>query len=336
MARDDAKAGISRRTLLIGGGAGVGLLVAWRLWPRSYAQNLRAAEGEAIYNAYLKIARDGRVIVAVPQAELGQGVYTSLPQILADELGADWRTVSVEPAPVSPLYANRVLAGEQSFLAQIGRSPDVREGLMLTLGSTSVRAFEAPLREAGAGARALLSMAAARRWNVNWEELDTRAGFVWGPEGRIPFAELAEEAAGLELPDNLPIRGGIDNRLTGQPLPRLDVPSKLDGSARFAGDIRVEDMVFAAIRSGPPGSRLSAIDKAAAERVPGTLKIVRNPEWVAVAATNWWAAAKALDALRPALRGAGRSAGQPRDPGGAEQRTGLGRRNAHPRKRRHE
>ena len=89
-----------------------GLVLAWSLWPRSYAPNLRAAPGETLFNAFLKIGRDGRVIVAVPQAELGQGVYTSLPQILADELGADWRTVSVEPAPISPLYANQLLAEE--------------------------------------------------------------------------------------------------------------------------------------------------------------------------------------------------------------------------------
>lgn len=310
MARDSEGRGISRRTLLIGGGAGVGLLVAWKFWPRSYAPNLRAAEGETIYNAFLKIGRDGRVIVAVPQTEIGQGVYTSLPQILADELGADWRTVSVEPAPVSPLYANRLIAGEAAddsglpgFVQGVGRwaarDYATKNALMLTLGSTSVRAFEAPLREAGAGARALLSIAAANRWDLSWEELDTRDGFVWGPAGRIPFAELAEAAAGLDLPEHLPIRGGIDNRLTGQSLPRLDVPSKLDGSARFAADIRLEDMVYAAVRSGPPGSRLAGVNAAAAERVPGTLKIVRNPEWVAVAATNWWAAAKALDAIRP-------------------------------------
>ncbi|HST35398.1 MAG TPA: molybdopterin cofactor-binding domain-containing protein, partial [Allosphingosinicella sp.] len=218
MARDAEARGISRRTLLIGGGAGVGLLVAWKFWPRSYAPNLRAAEDETIYNAFLKIGRDGRVIVAVPQTEIGQGVYTSLPQILADELGADWRTVSVEPAPVSPLYANRLLAGEAAddsglpgFLHGVGRwaarDYATKSALMLTAGSTSVRAFEAPLREAGAGARALLSIAAANRWNVGWEELDTRAGFVWGPEGRIPFAELAEAAAGLDLPTHLPVRG---------------------------------------------------------------------------------------------------------------------------------
>src|SRR3954470_5159261 len=211
MASAGAKRGISRRTLLIGGGAGAGLLVAWRFWPRHYAPNLRAAPGESVFNAFLKLGTDGRVIVAVPQAELGQGVWTSLPQILADELGADWRTVAVEPAPLSPLYANRLLAEQAAndselpgFLRGAGRwsARDfaTRNALTITGGSTSVRAFEAPLREAGAGARALLSLAAAARWNVDWEELDSHDGFVWRGADRLPFAALAEEAAALALP----------------------------------------------------------------------------------------------------------------------------------------
>jgi len=310
MASDGAARGISRRTLLVGGGAGIGLVLAWRFWPRRYAPNLRAREGETLFGAYLKIGRDGRVTVAVPQTELGQGVWTSLPQILADELGADWRTVAVEPAPVSPLYANALVAAEAAddsalpgFLRGVGRwvarEHAVKDALMLTGGSTSIRAFEPRMREAGAGARALLSMAASARWDADWRELDTREGFVWRGEDRIPFAELAEAAAEFDLPDELPVRGGYENRLAGQPLPRLDVPAKLDGSAPFAGDIRLPNMVHAAVRSGPPGSRLVDLDRAAADTVHGALAVIRNPEWVAVAATNWWAAARALDAANP-------------------------------------
>lgn len=309
MAKDGARGGISRRTLLVGGGAGVGLALAWALWPRTYRPNLRAAEGESLMGAFLKIGRDGRVVVAVPQVEIGQGVYTALPQILADELGADWRTVSVEPAPVSPLYANLLLAEEASadsaFPAAFGvdrwtaRQYATRNALMMTAGSSSVRAFEARLREAGAGARALLSKAAARRWNADWEELDTRAGFVWRGGDRLAFGELAEAAAREDLPDNLPVRGGLDNRLVGQALPRLDVPAKLDGSARFAGDIRLPDMIHVAARSAPRGSRRTSINRDDARTVPGMLGILDNPGWIGVAATNWWAAAKALDALQP-------------------------------------
>ena len=301
---------MNRRTLLVGGGVGVGLVLAWSLWPRSYEPNLRAGEGETLFNAFLKIGRDGRVIVAVPQAEIGQGVYTSLPQILADELGADWRTVSVEPAPISPIYANQLLAesviapGLPSAFQGIGswaaREYATRAALMLTGGSTSVRAFEARLREAGAAARALLSMAAADRWNIHWEGLDTFGGFVVSGADRIAFAELAEAAAELELPENLPVRGGLQNRLTGEPLPRLDLPAKVDGSAQFGGDIRLPDMVYASTRQGPIGdSRLIGIDRAAVAKMHGVLSVFQTDRWAGVAATNWWAADRALTAINP-------------------------------------
>jgi len=316
MAGSRERRGISRRGLLIGGGAAVGLAIAWQVWPRSYAPNLRAGEGETLFNAFLKIGVDGRVIVAVPQAEIGQGVYTTLPQILADELGADWRTVGVEPAPLSPLYANQLLAAEiagnplPSPLESVGAwavdEYATRGALVMTGGSTSVRAFEPRLREAGAAARALLQMAAAARWEVNWEELDTRGGFVVGAGGRsLRFAELAAEAAALELPEHPPVRGGLENRLVGQPLPRIDTPAKVDGSARFAADIRLPEMVYAVVRSGPRGTTLSALDQAAGDRTVGALHVLRNPTWVAVVATNTWAAEQSLNAMQPRWRPGG-------------------------------
>ena len=301
---------ISRRTLLVGGGTGAGLVLAWALWPRSYAPNLRANPGETVFNAFLKIANDGRITIAVPQAEIGQGVYTSLPQVLADELGADWRTVAVEPALISPLYANHLLAEEaiegtlpsafQGIGTWAAQEYATRSALMLTGGSSSIRAFEGRFREAGSGARALLSMAAARRWDAEWELLDTANGFVVNGRDKISFGELAEEAAGLELPENLPVRGGVVNRLAGQSVPRLDLPSKVDGSAQFAGDIRLPDMVFASVRQGPIGdSRLIRVDRAAANRVGGVLAIVERPGWAAAVATNWWTANRAVEALKP-------------------------------------
>ena len=305
--------GISRRSLLVGGGLGVGLVLAWSLLPRRYEPNLRAAPGETLFNAFLKIGRDGRVIVAVPQAELGQGVYTSLPQILADELGADWRTVAVEPAPINPLYANQLLAEEaagaglpsafQGIARWAAHEYATRSTLMLTGGSSSIRAFEGRMREAGAAARALLSMAAADRWGADWERLDTAAGFVVNGSDRIPFAELAEAAADYEVPANLPARGGVENRLAGQDLPRIDLPAKVDGTAQFAGDVRLPDMLFASVMSGPIGdSFLARVDRAAAEKAPGLVGIVEHERWVGAAATNWWAADKALRALRPVFR----------------------------------
>lgn len=301
MARGGERKGISRRTLLVGGGAGAGLVLAWALWPRTLAPSLRAGEGEHVFNAFLRIGNDGRVIVAVPQSELGQGSWTALSQILADELGADWRTIGVEPAPLGPIYANPLLAeGEGSdFRRWRARQFEGGEAAMLTAGSTSVRAFEKPLREAGAGARALLMKAAARRWEVEWETLDTAAGFVVDAGRRIAFAELAEAAADEELPAYLPIRAGIDNRLVGQPLPRLDSPSKIDGSAPFAGDIRLPEMVYASVRSGPgEDSRLAGWDRPAGLAVPGVLGAFDAPGWVACVASNWWAAERGVEALK--------------------------------------
>ena len=302
--------GITRRRLIAGGGIGVGLVLAYAAWPRSYRPNLTAAAGESIFDAFLKIGEDGHVTVVVPQAEMGQGVYTSLPQILADELGADWRTVAVEPAPINPLYANDFLAKEAAEQALPGFLQDVgtwaaheyalRSTLMITGGSSSVRGFEGKLRTAGAAARVMLCMAAAERWEVDWRACDTEDGFVTrGPE-RLRFGALAAEAAAMTPPSDLPLRAPAERKLSGRPLPRLDLPAKVDGSARFAGDVRLPDMVFAAIRQAPLGdSRLVTVDKAAADRIPGVVAVFEHPGWVAATATNWWAANRALDALAP-------------------------------------
>ena len=312
MAEADHAPRFTRRTLLIGGGAGAGLLLAWSLWPRRYVPNLRTAPGEHLFNAFLKIAGDGRIVVAVPQAELGQGVWTSLPQILADELGAAWETVAVEPAPLGALYANQLIAEDREAAAVPGwlqgaarwraRETATSEAAMVTGGSTSVRAFEAAMREAGAGARALLMKAAAARWDLPWESLDTAGGFVVHESRKLRFGELAESASQEELPDVLLMRGGVDNRLAGQPLPRIDLPSKVDGSARFAGDVRLPEMLFASVRSAPRGGHLLRIDTEAPKRIPGVAMLFDSPQWVAALATSWWAADRALRATNPAWR----------------------------------
>ena len=121
---------LDRRTLLIGGGAGVGLIVAFSVWPRHLSSDLSVRSGEEAFGNYIKIARDGRITVAVPQVETGQGIWTALPQIVADELGAAWETIAVEPAPLANDYANP-LASEEGW----------PEGIRITAEATSVRAF---------------------------------------------------------------------------------------------------------------------------------------------------------------------------------------------------
>jgi len=304
MARGGETGGVSRRTLLVGGGAGVGLVLAWAFWPRGGA-GLHAGAGETALNAYLKIGSDGRVVVAVPQAELGQGVWTSLPQILADALGADWRTVGVEPAPLAAVYANAVLGaaadeGSHWLPRALGAA---REQVMATAGSTSIRAFEAPMREAGTAARALLMKAAARRWDADWRSLRTGAGFVTDGKRRIAFAELAEAAADESVPSDPPERSAGEERLYGRSLPRLDLPSKVDGTAQYGADVRLPGMIYASVRAGPSdSSRLDRADERAAARVPGVIGVHRDEGggWIAVVAINGWVAERGIEALAPA------------------------------------
>ena len=287
--------GLTRRNLLIGGGAGVGLIVAWQLWPRIHKPNLNTAPGEQVFNGFVKIGTDGHVTAVVPQVEMGQGVYTTLPQILADELGADWRTIAVEPAPHNAIYANTFFAAENGDDGLFAGDAE-----MVTGGSTSVREYEARLRDAGAAARALLCLAAAKRWDADWQACDTANGFVLRGDDRMRFGEVAAEAATLEIPRNVAWRSDHDNRLVGQSVPRLDLPSKVDGTVNYAADIRLSDMVFAAIAQGPLGdAKLKSVNKAAAERITGVLSVVQTDRWVATVATNWWAANRAVEAMAP-------------------------------------
>lgn len=302
--------GIDRRTLLVGGGAAAGLLIAWGAWPRDYQPNLTVAPNETLFNAFLKIDTAGQIIVIVPQLEMGQGVTTVLPQILADELGADWRTVAVQMAPVNPLYANSLLT-EQWMDADWARATGgagswtVREyarrsAIMLTGGSTSLAMFGPAYREAGAAARVLLCKAAAARWDVTWESCDIVDGLVTDGKRKLKIGELAGDATGFALPEFLPERQGSEGRLIGKDVPELDLPSKIDGSHNYAADIRLPDMVYASIRQGPIGAtRLLAVNEAAAKAITGFLRIVKTDRWVAVVAANWWAANRALDALDP-------------------------------------
>ena len=267
---------IDRRTLLVGGGVGIGLIVAFAAWPRKVGSALTAARGEQIFGDYLKIAPDGRVTVAIPQAETGQGIWTGLAQIAADELGAAWEQVAVEPAPAAKIYANAMV------------------GARLTAGATSIRAYEAPLRAAGAMARDLLIRAAAEIWGVDPAQCDTADGFVLNRAQRLGFGQLAEAAAGLEPADQPKLRKPGSGRLAGQSLARLDLPPKSDGSLRFAGDVRLPKMLFASVRMAPPGGRLRGFARAAAEKVPGVQPLVVGGGWLAALGDTSWAAERAL------------------------------------------
>jgi isoquinoline 1-oxidoreductase beta subunit len=297
---------LDRRTLLIGGGAGVGLVVAVALWPRHLHSELARRKGEEAFGNFIKIARDGRVTVAVPQVETGQGIWTGLAQIVADELGAAWEAIAVEPAPLTASYGN-ALAGQEGWLDGVGMMRRRRIGndgrMRVTAGSTSVRAFEEPLRAAAAVARAMLVGAAADRWNADPEECETGDGFVMNRGRTFTFGELAEEAAERSPPGKTGPRRGARGRLIGKPLPRLDGPSKADGSWRFAGDVRLPGMLFASVRAAPPGGKLTGYSREAVEKLGGARQLVAREDWVGVVAENWWAAERALHAADPVFSG---------------------------------
>lgn len=288
---------VNRRALLIGGGAGVGLIVALNAWPRRVGSGLRPRDREAVLGAFLKVAESGRVTLAVPQAETGQGAWTGLAQIVADELGVAWEQMAVEPAPSSPLYANPMIdvGGLKPWTVR-----ETRARLRITAGSTSIRAFEGPLRTAAATARAMLVAEAAARWDVPAAQCQTAEGAVIHEGKRSLFGALAAGAAARD-PGKPVVRG--PGKIVGQSLPRLDLPPKSDGSLRFAADIRLPGMMFASLRMAPPGGRLTGFAEAAARRTPGLRDLVVTPGWIAAIGETWAAAERALTTANPRFTG---------------------------------
>ncbi|RIV83015.1 xanthine dehydrogenase family protein molybdopterin-binding subunit [Aurantiacibacter xanthus] len=313
---------LTRRGILAGAALGGGLLVAWTLLPRQFDNPLAPSDNEVAFDAWVKIAADGVVTVAVPQLEMGQGVTTLLPQIVAMELGADWRQVAVEPAPVSGAYANLPLAARwvplwRPLLPDLASQPDdflverfaQGNNFTATAQGFTLPAYELACREAGASARAMLAMAAADRWDVAWEECEAAGGFIRHGENVASFAELALDAARFDAPEVPPLRAQSPSEPVGdialgdQPrtaFPRLDLPSKVDGSHVFAADVRLPDMVYAAIRHAPlDKATLAQFDPALASGQRGLIQLVRGKNWLAALGETWWAAEEALKKIAP-------------------------------------
>ena len=320
LARDPGAAspkpkGVTRRRLLIATGAASGLAIGYALWPRHLSLAGLAGRGETAINAWIKIGIDGRVTVFVPQAEMGQGVYSALPQIVADELGADWNAVGVEPASQAAVYANHgmILDATQALPAAVrgmarwaGSQAVDYYTMHMTGGSTSVRGFEMPLREAGAAAREMLCRAAARRWGVDWRNCDTASGFVVHQANRLPFSAVAQAATLEDAPSSPVLRVAAQRKLIGKPVIRLDIPAKTDGSARFGLDVRLPGMVYAAVTQGPLGATRTRVDTS---KLPVGTRLVEGPGFVAVVAAGWYAASQALAAVTIAYTPAARPAG---------------------------
>ncbi len=278
-----SKGGISRRTFLKAcAAAGGGLLLSFSL-PALMRNAGAATENTFAPNAFIRIDRLGRVTLVVHQVEMGQGTYTSLPMLLAEELEVDLARVHLEHAPPDDkLYANPLV------------------GFQATGGSTSVRGAWEPLRRAGAAARTMLVSAACATWNVDSNSCRAEKGeVIHVPTGRkLDYGALADKAATLPVPDQVTLKDPKDFKLIGTPAKRLDSQDKVNGKAHFSIDVKVPGMKIATVAACPVfGGKLAGVDEAKAKAVKGVHQVVRLDDAVAVVADHMWAAKQGLAAL---------------------------------------
>jgi isoquinoline 1-oxidoreductase subunit beta len=277
--------GLSRRFFLTTAvAAGGGLLIGSLLdSARPGATMATPGAAEVALNAWIRISPDDVVTLICSQSEMGQGVMTTLPAVLAEELGADWGRVNIEFSPTTPPYRNP------------------RVNWQYTGNSESTTGFFALLRTMGAAAREMLITAAAARWGVTAEACFTDNGKVLHQlTGRsLAFGELAEDAAKITPPVNPPLKPESEWKLLGKSLARVDLPAKFNGSAVFGLDFSVPGMVHAAVRHSPVhGGTVASFDKSSVMSLPGVIDVVPIPNGVAVVARQYWQAQQALQSLK--------------------------------------
>ena len=286
--RGERDRGLSRRSFLrVTTTAAGGLLVALYADRQAFAQNGKQATPPPYPpEAFVHIMPDGRIVITVNRVELGQGITTSLPMILADELDADWSQVTAELAPAADVYKDPIF------------------GLQIVAGSASIANSFQQYRELGARTRALLIAAAANRWNVTPDQCRTEASVVYGPGGRSAgYADLAADAALLPVPEQVALKNPSQFRLIGTRTRRLDGRSKCDGSFKFAIDLDLPGMQIAVLARPPVfGGRVKSIDDREARAVSGVREIFEIPlvhgTAIAVVADRFWAAKRARDVLK--------------------------------------
>jgi isoquinoline 1-oxidoreductase subunit beta len=276
---------ISRRGLL-GGGLASGFLLAFHLPTYGASEPVRGSgdtKAKFAPNAFIRIDPAGKTTLVMPQVEMGQGVYTSVAMILAEELDADYQQVVLEHAP-----PNDKLYGNPTF------------GIQVTGNSNSIRAFWKPLREAGAAARAMLIQAAAQQWKVDPASCTAVNGQVRhvGSGRKLGFGTLAGAASRLAPPKNPPLKDPKDFTLIGKSLKRLDTLHKVDGGVVYGIDVMLPGMKFATLASSPVfGGKVAHVDPSVANRIPGVRKVIVLDDMVAVVGDHMWAAQQGLRAL---------------------------------------
>jgi isoquinoline 1-oxidoreductase subunit beta len=258
--------------------AGGGLVIGFTL---PGASRFAQAASEFKPNAYLRIGSDGTVTVICGLSEMGQGVLTAIPMLVAEELDADWLDVRVQQAPADPAFNNPIF------------------GMQATGGSTSVRGHWEPMRKAGATARAMLVAAAAAEWKTSAAHCRTEDGMVVHKSGKtLSYGKLAAAAAKQAVPASVKLKGAKDFRILGTPRKRLDTPAKVNGTAKFGLDVRLPGMLTAVMARPPvPGGKVVSVDDSKAKAVPGVRQVVKIPGGVAVLADGYWAAKRGRDAL---------------------------------------
>jgi isoquinoline 1-oxidoreductase beta subunit len=299
---------------LVGGALVVGGYLFYR--PRDRLRLPAGAQGGGWLTGWLRIGNDGTVTVMLPRQEMGQGVATALPMLVAEELDCDPASLAFEQAPVDPVYANATILGDgvpfrpddHGWLASLARHSQYKLGELLgvqtTGGSTSVRDAWEIMRRAGAAARAMLVAAAAERWKVTSADCRTERGRVVRAGASRGYGELVADAARQPIPANPALKDPAGYRVIGTSLARLDVPAKTDGRAQFGIDTRLPGMRFAAIAQCPVfGGSLKRADAAKAKSMPGVQAVIEleatstSAAAVAVIADGWWRAKRALEAV---------------------------------------
>jgi isoquinoline 1-oxidoreductase beta subunit len=295
----NGKRGVSRRTFLklsvtVGAAAGGGLLLGFSMPAVSQDQkagksviggdaNEAAQNGVFAPNAFIQIDTAGKVTLVIPKVEMGQGVYTSIPMLIAEELEVPLDTVTLDHAPPDEkLFTDPLLGGQ------------------LTGGSTSIRYAWEPMRKAGATARMLLIGAAAQQWQVDAASCHAKSGQVIHAASNrsIGYGQLVDAAAKLPVPQNVTLKDPKDFKIIGTAVKRLDSPEKVDGTATFGLDVRLPDMVYAAIANCPVfGGKLASVDDTNAKKIPGVRQVVKIDNAVAVIGDHTWAAKRGLQAL---------------------------------------
>src|SRR5437773_5809842 len=273
----------SRRTFLKTSVAFSGGLVLGFSLP-AFAEEKSDSDGAFAPNVWLKIGTDDSVNIIASSMELGQGSMTAMPMFVAEELDVDWKNVQVQWAGADPAYANPLRNGRQE-----------------TVASISVRGYWRPMREAGAQARAMLVTAAAKTWGISESNCSTETGEVIDKSNgrRLRYGALVQKASTLPVPSKITLRDPKNFKVLGKPIPRVDIPKKVNGTAKYGIDAQVPNMLIAKVAKCPVlGGSVASFNADKAKAVPGVHQVVKISSGVAVVADSYQAATQGLQALQ--------------------------------------